>query len=55
MGLPIIGHLVRAASAPWQATVDPKKRAEVEKRGATWHTDLAGKCDVILVCVGLRP
>ena len=52
MGLPIIGHLVRAGFRTLASDIDQKKKAEVEKRGASWQTDLAGKCDVILVCVG---
>lgn len=52
MGLPIIGHLVRAGFRTLASDIDPKKKAEVEKRGAGWESDLAGKCDIILVCVG---
>jgi 3-hydroxyisobutyrate dehydrogenase-like beta-hydroxyacid dehydrogenase len=52
MGLPIIGHLVRVGFRTLASDIDQKKKAEVEKRGATWQADLAGKCDVILVCVG---
>ena len=52
MGLPIIGHLVRAGFRTLASDIDPKKRKPVEKRGAAWQADLAGKCDVILVCVG---
>lgn len=52
MGLPIIGHLVRARFKTLASDIDPRKKAEVEKRGATWQPDLAGQCDVVLVCVG---
>ena len=52
MGLPIIGHLVKAGFRTLASDIDPKKKAEVEKRGATWQPDLSGQCDVILVCVG---
>ena len=52
MGLPIIGHLARAGFRTLASDIDPKKRAEVEKRGAAWAADLSSQCDVILVCVG---
>ena len=52
MGLPIIGHLVGAGFRTLASDIDPKKRAEVEKRGAVWQPQLSGQCDVILVCVG---
>jgi 3-hydroxyisobutyrate dehydrogenase-like beta-hydroxyacid dehydrogenase len=52
MGLPIIGHLVRAGFRTLASDIDPKKRKPVEDRGAGWQADLAGKCDVIFVCVG---
>ncbi|MEA3195120.1 MAG: 3-hydroxyisobutyrate dehydrogenase [Betaproteobacteria bacterium] len=52
MGLPIIGHLARAGFRTLASDIDPKKRAEVERRGATWQADLSGQCDAILVCVG---
>lgn len=52
MGLPIIGHLARAGFRTLASDIDPKKKAEVEKRGATWAADLSGQCDVVLVCVG---
>jgi 3-hydroxyisobutyrate dehydrogenase-like beta-hydroxyacid dehydrogenase len=52
MGLPIIGHLVRKGFRTLASDIDPKKKAEVEKRGAIWQPDLAGECDILLVCVG---
>ena len=52
MGLPIIGHLVRAGFRTLASDIDGKKKAEVEKRGAVWQPALAGQCDIILVCVG---
>ena len=55
MGLPIIGHLVKAGFGVLAFDVDSRKEADVEKRGARWAADagdLAGRCDVILVCVG---
>jgi len=52
MGLPIIGHLVKAGFRTLASEIDTKKKVEVEKRGATWQPDLSGQCDVILVCVG---
>src|SRR3954464_14868955 len=52
MGLPIIGHLVRAGFRTLASDSDAKKKAEVERRGATWQPDLSAQCDVILVCVG---
>ena len=52
MGLPIIGHLVRAGFTTLASDTDAKKRIEVEKRGAVWRPDLSGQCDIVLVCVG---
>jgi 3-hydroxyisobutyrate dehydrogenase len=52
MGLPIIGHLVRAGFRTLASDIDAKKQAEVEKRGATWQPALSGECDIVLVCVG---
>jgi 3-hydroxyisobutyrate dehydrogenase-like beta-hydroxyacid dehydrogenase len=52
MGLPIIGHLVRRGFRTLASDIDPKKRIEVEKRGASWQPDLSGQCDVLLICVG---
>jgi 3-hydroxyisobutyrate dehydrogenase len=52
MGLPIIGHLVRAGFRTLASDIDPRKQAEVEKRGAVWQPDLSGRCDILLVCVG---
>jgi 3-hydroxyisobutyrate dehydrogenase len=52
MGLPIIGHLVRAGYRTLVSELDAKKRPEVDKRGAVWEPELTGKCDVILICVG---
>lgn len=55
MGLPIIGHLVKAGFAVLAFDADSNKKGDVEKRGARWAGDagsLAGRCDVILVCVG---
>jgi len=55
MGLPIIGHLARKGFRTFATDLDPKKKPEVEQRGAAWSTgarDLAAQCDVILICVG---
>lgn len=55
MGLPIIGHLARKGFRTLATDVDPKKKSEVEARGATWSPDaaaLAAQCNVVLVCVG---
>ena len=52
MGLPIIGHLVRSGFRTLASDIDPRKQAEVEKRGAVWQPDLNGQCDILLVCVG---
>lgn len=55
MGLPIIGHLVRAG---YEATVydpDPAKREPVTSSGASFATgsgDVAERCGTILACVG---
>ena len=55
MGLPIIGHLARKGFRTFATDVDQKKKAEVEKRSASWVADagaLAKESDVVLVCVG---
>ena len=52
MGLPIIGHLVRAGFRTLASDIDPRKKHEVEERGAIWQPDLARQCDFVLVCVG---
>ncbi|HUQ25210.1 MAG TPA: NAD(P)-dependent oxidoreductase [Burkholderiales bacterium] len=52
MGLPIIGHLARAGFHTLASDIDARKKAEVEKRGATWQADLSGHCEFVLVCVG---
>ena len=55
MGLPIIGHLVKAGFHTLATDLDAKKEKEVQTRGAEWLADaaaLARQSDVILVCVG---
>jgi 3-hydroxyisobutyrate dehydrogenase len=55
MGLPIVGHLVRAGFSVQVWDIDPAKRALVEAKGAQWAqsaADLAQRADFVLVCVG---
>jgi 3-hydroxyisobutyrate dehydrogenase len=55
MGLPIIGHLVRAGFPVVVHDVDPAKRETVAACGAAFVTDIgevAARCGTVLVCVG---
>lgn len=55
MGLPIIGHLVRAGFGVLVHDVDPAKKEAVADKGASFADssgDLAARCDTVLVCVG---
>jgi 3-hydroxyisobutyrate dehydrogenase len=55
MGLPIIGHLVRAGFPVVVYDVDPAKRETVADSGAAFVTDIgevAAQCGTVLVCVG---
>ena len=55
MGLPIIGHLASKGFHTYATDLDARKKAEVEKRSASWLADaatLAKESDVVLVCVG---
>jgi 3-hydroxyisobutyrate dehydrogenase len=55
MGLPIIGHLVRAGFPVVVYDVDPAKRETAEDKGAAFVTDIgevAARCGTVLVCVG---
>ena len=55
MGLPIIGHLVRAGFPVIVYDVDPAKRETVADKGAAFVTDIgevAARCGTVLVCVG---
>lgn len=55
MGLPIIGHLVRAGFRTVATDVDAAKRPLVAARGAEWMRDaqaVARASGVVLVCVG---
>ena len=55
MGLPIIGHLVRAGFPVVVYDVDPAKRQTVADNGAAFVTDIgevAARCGTVLVCVG---
>jgi 3-hydroxyisobutyrate dehydrogenase len=55
MGLPIIGHLVRAGFPVVVYDVDPAKRETVAACGAAFVTDIgevAARCGTVLVCVG---
>ena len=55
MGLPIIGHLVRAGFPVVVYDVDPAKRETVADSGAAFVTDIgevAARCGTVLVCVG---
>jgi 3-hydroxyisobutyrate dehydrogenase-like beta-hydroxyacid dehydrogenase len=55
MGLPIVGHLVRAGFNVIAHDIDPAKRAAVEAKKARWAeriADLATQAEFVLVCVG---
>ena len=55
MGLPVIGHLVRAGHTVLVYDVDPAKKEAVADKGATFVTatgDVAARCTTVLVCVG---
>jgi 3-hydroxyisobutyrate dehydrogenase len=55
MGLPIIGHLVRAGLPVVVHDVDLGKRATVAGKGAEFVTgsgDVAARCGTVLACVG---
>ena len=55
MGLPIIGHLVRAGFPVIVYDVDPARRETVADKGAAFVTDIgevAAQCGTVLVCVG---
>jgi len=55
MGLPIIGHLVRAGFPVVVYDVDLGKRETVADKGAVFVTDIgdvAARCGTVLVCVG---
>jgi 3-hydroxyisobutyrate dehydrogenase len=55
MGLPIIGHLARKGFRTLATDIDPKKKAAVEAKSATWAANaaaLAQDSDIVLVCVG---
>ncbi len=55
MGLPIVGHLVRAGFTVMAHDIDPAKQAAVEAKGARWAkraADLADSAEFVLICVG---
>jgi 3-hydroxyisobutyrate dehydrogenase-like beta-hydroxyacid dehydrogenase len=55
MGLPVIGHLVRAGHTVLAYDVDPARKVAVADKGATFVTttgDVASRCTTVLVCVG---
>jgi 3-hydroxyisobutyrate dehydrogenase len=55
MGMPIIGHLVRAGFRTLVTDVNAQRRTLVDGKGATWQADaatLARESDLILICVG---
>lgn len=55
MGLPIIGHLVRAGFVVLAHDLEPGRRSAVEALGAAWEpscAEAARRADAILVCVG---
>lgn len=55
MGLPIIGHLVRAGFPVVVYDVDPVKKDPVADKGASFVTDsgdIARQCGTVLACVG---
>jgi 3-hydroxyisobutyrate dehydrogenase-like beta-hydroxyacid dehydrogenase len=55
MGLPVIGHLVRAGFPVVVYDVDPAKKDAVAGKGASFVTnsdEVARQCSTVLVCVG---
>ena len=55
MGLPIVGHLVRADFVALVHDADPAKRPAVEATGAQWAqsaAELARRAQFVLICVG---
>lgn len=55
MGLPVIGHLVRAGFPVVVHDTDPGKRPTVTGKGAEFTKDpgdLADRCETVLACVG---
>lgn len=55
MGLPIIGHLVRAGFPVLVHDANPAKKEEVADKGAGFAAssgDLAEQCGTVLICVG---
>jgi 3-hydroxyisobutyrate dehydrogenase-like beta-hydroxyacid dehydrogenase len=55
MGLPVIGHLVRAGFPVVVHDTDPGKRPAVTGKGAEFTKDpgdLADRCETVLACVG---
>ena len=55
MGLPIVGHLVRAGFRVLVCDADPAKRSAVEQKGAQWSPSaeaLGRDCEFVLICVG---
>jgi 3-hydroxyisobutyrate dehydrogenase-like beta-hydroxyacid dehydrogenase len=57
MGLPIIGHLVRAGFPVVVYDVDPAKRETVAGKGATFVTDsgeVAARCGTVLSASATR-
>ena len=55
MGMPIIGHLHRAGFQVLVCERDVARRADIEKRGGQWCSDvsvLGAESQAILICVG---
>lgn len=54
MGLPIVGHLVRAGFRVLVSERNPERRGDIESRGASLVElkTLAAESEVILICVG---
>src|SRR6185312_5785134 len=55
MGLPIIGHLVRAGFSVVVYDVDPAKKEAVADKGADFATrldEIAARCGTVMICVG---
>jgi 3-hydroxyisobutyrate dehydrogenase len=55
MGMPIIGHLHRTGFQVLVCERDAGRRADIEKRGGEWCSDLAvlgAQSQAILICVG---
>ena len=55
MGLPIIGHLVKAGFKTLASDIDLEKKAEVERRGATWQPVFENQASTSIGDIAVAP